>query len=105
MDYMARREGSFLLGNVCSLKGSLTTCHVVHVVILVKVLTREDQSGGTFLSGDGGNHSGNGLLSISGTVDIELGDDTETRNGLNGLVRRTILTDTNRVVSEKRGGN
>merc|ERR1719454_319363 len=47
------------LGNVSSLKSSLTSGHVVHIVVLVNVLTREDKGGRSFLAGGGVSHGGN----------------------------------------------
>ena len=90
----------FLLGDVTSLEGSFTTGHEVKVDVLVKVLTGEDKSGWSILTGDGVGHGGDGLLGISWAVDIKVGDNTKTGNGLNRLMGRTILTNSDRVVGK-----
>ena len=89
-----------LLGNVSTLEGTLTALGGGNGVVLLKVLTREDKDGGTILAGDRGDVSGNGLLGIGGTVDIDIGEGTEAGDGLNRLVGGSILTDTNGVVGE-----
>ena len=88
------------LGNVSSLKSSLTSGHVVHIVVLVNVLTREDKGGRSFLAGGGVSHGGNSFLGISRSVDIQVRDDTKTGDGLDRLVGRSILTDSDRIVGK-----
>mmetsp|Transcript_20881 Transcript_20881/g.35892 ORF Transcript_20881/g.35892 Transcript_20881/m.35892 type:complete len:584 (-) Transcript_20881:129-1880(-) len=97
------KVSSLLLGNVCSLKGTLTTLHGRHVSVLVEVLTGEDKGSGSIRAGDGRHISGNSLLGISRAVDIKVGDDTEARDGLNRLVGRSILSNSNGVVGEDVG--
>mmetsp|Transcript_23877 Transcript_23877/g.37589 ORF Transcript_23877/g.37589 Transcript_23877/m.37589 type:complete len:622 (-) Transcript_23877:51-1916(-) len=92
--------GSLRLGDVGSLEGSLTTRLCRHVGVLVKVLTGEDEGGGSVLTGHTGHVSGNGLLGITGTEDIKVGDDTEARHSLNRLMGGSILTNTNGVMGQ-----
>mmetsp|Transcript_52038 Transcript_52038/g.125585 ORF Transcript_52038/g.125585 Transcript_52038/m.125585 type:complete len:636 (-) Transcript_52038:69-1976(-) len=94
------KVGSFLLGDVGTLEGTLTAGHVVHVVVLVDVLTREDQCSGSLLACDRGDHGCNSLFGVSRTVNIQVGDNTESRNCLNRLVSGAVLTDTDGVVRE-----
>jgi hypothetical protein len=70
---------------------------------LLKVLTREDKSSGSLLASYGVYERGNGLLGISRSVNIEVGEYTKTRNSLNRLMGRTIFTNTDRVVGKNVG--
>mmetsp|Transcript_10183 Transcript_10183/g.28581 ORF Transcript_10183/g.28581 Transcript_10183/m.28581 type:complete len:741 (+) Transcript_10183:131-2353(+) len=89
-----------LLGNVSTLEGTLTTLGGGEGVVLLEVLTGEDKDGGTFLASDGRDVSGNGLLGISGTVNVNIGEGAEAGDGLNRLMGGSILTYTDGVMGE-----
>mmetsp|Transcript_5883 Transcript_5883/g.7631 ORF Transcript_5883/g.7631 Transcript_5883/m.7631 type:complete len:621 (-) Transcript_5883:46-1908(-) len=92
-----------LLGNVSSLEGTSTTLHGGNSIVLVKVLTREDKGSGSLLAGDGRHESGNSLLGIGRPVNINIGDHTKTTYGLNRLMGRTVLTNSDGVVGKNPG--
>merc|ERR1719384_7207 len=91
---------SFLLSNISSLKSTLTTCHEVHVVVLVHILTREDKCSWSFLTCNGVNHSSNSLFSITWTVGIKVREYTKSRNSLNRLVGWSIFSNSDGVMGK-----
>mmetsp|Transcript_7983 Transcript_7983/g.17170 ORF Transcript_7983/g.17170 Transcript_7983/m.17170 type:complete len:343 (-) Transcript_7983:1230-2258(-) len=97
------KVGSFGLGDVSSLEGTFTSCHVVNSGVLVHVLTRENKSGRSLLAGSGVGHGGDSLFGISRSVDIQVGDDTKAGNGLNRLMGRSILTNSDGIVGKNVG--
>jgi len=92
------KVGGFLLGDVGTLEGSLTAFLDGEEVVLVEVLTREDEGGRSILAGYRGDEGTNGLFGITGTVDIDIGEDADSGNSLDGLMGGSILTNSNRVV-------
>mmetsp|Transcript_18439 Transcript_18439/g.41040 ORF Transcript_18439/g.41040 Transcript_18439/m.41040 type:complete len:735 (-) Transcript_18439:56-2260(-) len=94
------KVGRLLLRDVGTLECTSAPLHGRHVGVLFKVLAREDEGGGSFLSGDRAHVGSNRLLGISRAVDIKVGDNAEAGNGLNGLVGGAVLSDTNGVVGQ-----
>lgn len=80
--------------NVGTLKGTLDG----GVLELGQVLAGQGQDGGSVLGSQSRVVGSAGLVAVSGTPDHAVGHGTEVSQSLNGLVSRTILTQTNGVV-------
>lgn len=83
-----------LNGDVGTLQSSLNA----GVLKLGQVLTGKGQNAGGVLRGESRVVGSTGLVAISGTPDHAVGESTEVSQGLNRLVSRTVLTQTDGVV-------
>lgn len=88
-------------GSVRSLQDDVATLEGIldgGVLELGQVLAGEGEDGGGVLGGQGGVVGSAGLVAVSWTPDHAVGQGTEVRQGLDRLVGRTVLSQTDRVV-------
>ena len=81
-------------GDVGTLDGGLDAA----VLQLGQVLAGEGQDAGGVLGGEGGVVGGAGLVAVGRAPDHAVGEGTEVGQGLDGLMRRAVLTQTDGVV-------
>lgn len=86
------------VGGVDSDVGTLDGGLDGRVLQLGQVLTGEGEDGGGVLGGQSHVVGSAGLVAVGGTPDHAVGEGTEVSEGLNGLVSRTVLTQTDGVV-------
>lgn len=88
-----------LLDDVAALEGAVAL-HVLGRVELGHVLAGQDERGGAGGLGDRVGVRGRGLVVVGGAHHVEVGEDAEARDRLDGLVGRPVLAHRDRVVGE-----
>lgn len=68
------------------------------VLQLREVLTRERENGGCVAGLEGDEVCGGCLVSVGGSPEVEVGDGAEVDDGLDGLMGRSILSETDGIV-------
>jgi len=86
------------LGHVGSLQGPLAPDVDVDSAHLLEVLPGEDEGGGARLPVNAGDVRPDSLLGIGRPDDVQVGDDPQAANGLDGLVGGSVLAYSDAVV-------
>ena len=99
-DFTTRRDDGEVLvldivNNVTTLRGGLDG----GVLEVGQVLTGEGKDGRSGGALEGNEVSGRGFVTVSGTPEVKVRDGTEVDGGFDGLMGRTVFTETDRVVS------
>ena len=96
-------RGRFLHEDVATFKRAFTASRGAGSALMRQVLTAEGEQGRAVIAAEGGGEGGGGFFGIAGADDVEIWDDAQAADGLDGLMRGAVFTDADAVMREDVG--
>lgn len=96
-------RGGFHYEDITTFERAFTTSRGACSTLMRQILATECEQGRAVIAAEGGSEGGCGFFGIAGADDVEIWDDAQTADGLDGLVSWAVFTNADGVVRENIG--